>query len=184
MVPAPLRASLAHDLSLPSQCSATSHAPLAGRHAVVGGSTASGGHTPVMPVHVSAMSHGPPLGRHTVVVGAKPVARHTGVEPEQSSEPVSHGLPVSHGAPVVHESTQRPAGSQVPPGHGVPDGTNASGGHVDVPPAQRSATSHGPAATRHTSVGSPVPLVAMHIGAGGVPTHVVVPELQVPGTTQ
>ena len=91
---------------------------------------------------------------------------------------------MSHAAPDVHESTQRPLPSHVPPGHAAPLGAKTSAGHVAVPPAQCSARSHAPADGRQMSIAVPVPVPGMHIGAGGVPVQTVVPDVQLPATTQ
>jgi hypothetical protein len=56
-------------LLTPSQFSATSHGPLAGRQVNVFGCLASEGQVALVPVQFSATSHTPPDARHTTVFG-------------------------------------------------------------------------------------------------------------------
>src|SRR5439155_193204 len=119
------KTSAGQSLVTPSQLSATSQGPAAGRHTAV--LFASAGQVALVPVQASATSHAPAAGRHTVP--AWPAGCwHASLLPSHWSS--VHGLPSSV--------------------HAVPLACFASAGHAALEPVQVSARSHAPAAARHT----------------------------------
>src|SRR5207249_3978938 len=110
----------------PSQLSATSHDPVAGRQTAV--LFWSGGQSLLAPSQLSARSQAPAAGRHTAELLAS--AGQLGPVPGQLS-----------------------AGSHAPceARHTVEAGWKASGGQAAPVPSQVSAASHAPAAGRHTA---------------------------------
>src|SRR2546422_5699841 len=171
-VPAGFVASAGQLGPLPVQTSATSHSPAAARHCVVAGAKASIGQVPLTPSQVSAVSHGPAAGRHTVPWGVLASAGQLMLVPVQVSAGSQTPADGRHSAPAF------PAGcwqfmltpSQTSAVHGLassahvtPAALHVSAGHCGPFPEQVSATSHSPAAARHTvlaeanpSAGQPV----------------------------
>src|SRR5437016_9656889 len=159
MVPAFLHVSAGHCGPLPSQSSARSHAPAAGRHIVLVGANASAGQSLAIPSQVSATSHGPAAARHTAPV-LPAGCWHAALAPSHwsivqglpsSAHAVPAGLVASAGQlgplPVQNSATSHsPAAAR----HWVVAGAKASIGQVPLTPSQVSAVSHGPAAGRHT----------------------------------
>src|SRR5438552_521084 len=145
MVPAFLHVSAGHCGPLPSQYSARSHAPAAGRHIVLAGANASAGHSLAIPSQVSATSHGPAAARHTAPV-LPAGCWHAALAPSHWS--IVQGLPSSV--------------------HAVAAGLGAAAGHRGPLPEQVSATSHSPAVARHTVLGEANPSVGQPLV---VPSH-------------
>jgi hypothetical protein len=92
----------------------------------------SAGQTPEEPVHVSATSHGPAAPRHVNVPGWKTSTQVLAVPLQWSA--ASHAPPVEVPVQLVAADA------------------NTSAGQVPDAPVHVSATSHGPAAPRHSNV--------------------------------
>src|SRR5437870_13304070 len=122
--PAGASASAGQALLTPSQLSATSQGPAAGRHAAV--LFASAGQAASVPVQLSTGSQAPAEARQTAPAFPAGCWQASFV-PSQVS--VVHGLPSSV--------------------HAVPLGCLASAGQLAPLPGQSSATSHAPADARH-----------------------------------
>src|SRR5213078_3925735 len=125
---------------------------------------ASAGHAlPAVPGQLSATSHSPAPVRHTKVLGLNTsvgqlalVPVHTSSGSQASPEPVRHTAPAFPAgcwqASLVpsHWSSVQGLPSEV---HAVPLVCFASAGHAPpAVPGQLSATSHSPAAVRHTKL--------------------------------
>src|SRR5438067_1193834 len=155
-------ASVGHAAFVPSQTSATSHSPTAGRHTALA-LPAGCWQVSLVPSQVSAV-HGLWSSVHAVPLGSFASVGHAAFVPSQTSA-TSHS-PTAR----LHTALALPAGcwqvslvpSQVSAVHGlwssehaVPLGSFASAGHAAFIPSQTSATSHSPTAGRHTSLALP-----------------------------
>jgi hypothetical protein len=153
------RTSLGQAMELPSQLSAASHSPFAGRHTLPAVTLASDGQLVDAPVQLSAASHAPAAARHwdpalpagCVQVLAEPL--HVSVvqalpssgqaAPFDFRASIGHALALpSQVSAVSHVST---AARQ-----DVPATSFASVGHVADEPLHESAASQSPDAARHT----------------------------------
>src|SRR5215472_4244422 len=151
--------SMGHRLEDPSQVSATSHAPTAGRQTKVLGSLASAGHTLLVPSQKSSRSQMPADMRQTVVLSFTPSGGQVALEPVQNSVASQASPTVAARHTVVAgwkpsvgqfgpDPLQLSATSQSPAdGRHSPELANPSVGHT--PLLHVSATSHGPAVGRH-----------------------------------
>src|SRR6266404_3464703 len=143
----------------PSQVSARSHTPAAGRQTAV--LLASAGHAALVPSQVSATSHTPAAARHSTVAGWKASAGQSLLTPSQLSA-TSHAPAAARQTAVLLASAghaalvpvQLSAGSHTPAEarHSTVGGWKASAGQSLLTPSQLSATSHTPAAARQTTV--------------------------------
>ena len=160
-VPLACFASPGHPALVPVQLSATSHSPAVARQTVVVGRKLSAGQLVLVPVHISATSHTPAAGRHTVVVGSSASAGHALLAPVHVSAGSQTPPDARHVTPALpaacwhvswlpsHRSVVQTFPSSV---HPVPLACFPSAGHPTLVPVQVSATSHSPAAARHTVV--------------------------------
>jgi len=143
-------------LLTPSQLSATSHVPAAGRHTPV--CLSSTGHAAVDPSQFSAGSHTPADARQTVDAGWKPSGGQLLLTPSQLSATSQGPADARHTAvllpsgghaalePVQFSAvSQRPADAR----HVVVDDEKALAGQVELEPVQFSAGSQIPADARH-----------------------------------
>src|SRR5439155_1698623 len=129
----------------PSQLSATSHTPAAGRHTAV--LLASGGQAALVPSHVSATSQTPGAARHSKVGGWKVSAGQPALTPSQLSA-TSHGPAAARQTvPLLAGSggwMQRPLASQLSAVQPLPSPAHAVPLAAGVPPHrptwQRSVT--------------------------------------------
>src|SRR5439155_621039 len=177
LVPLAFLASAGHSGPLPSQSSSMSHSPAAGRQIVLAGANAFAGQSLAIPSQASATSQGPAAARHSVPPGVFVSSGQAALEPVQVSAR-SHGpaaarqtvpaLPAGRG----HAAQALPAGcwhlllspSQPSAVHGLPSSAqvvplalHVSAGHSGPLPVHVSATSHSPAAARHTVVAAANP---------------------------
>src|SRR5262245_7225786 len=129
-VPSGAFASAGQSLLTPSQLSATSHAPVAGRHTPV--RFTSGGQLLLLPSQVSATSHIPAAPRQVVPAGAGRSGGQLLLAPSQLSVASQPPAAARHGAVLF-----------------------ASAGQAVEVPVQVSATSQGPAAGLHTAPAFP-----------------------------
>ena len=160
-VPLACFASAGHAAFVPVQLSAASHSPAVARQTVVVGRKPSAGQLALVPVHVSATSHTPAAARHTVVVGSSASAGHVLLVPVHVSSTSHTPADARHVTPALpatcwqvswlpsHRSVVQTFPSSV---HPVPLACFASAGQPTLVPVQVSATSHSPAAARHTVV--------------------------------
>jgi len=138
------------------QLSATSQPPAEPRHAPLL-AKALVGQLVELPSQTSATSHIPAASRHGVpALAGRNGAPHTGLPELHDTVPIEQGLAVGQSAPGVHVLLQTPIPSQKPTEQPVPSETNASIGQSALPPLHDSATSHVPAAARHTPPGANV----------------------------
>lgn len=150
-----------HTALLPEHISGASQGPAAARQTLPLWNE-SLGHIVEDPVQTSGASQSPAAGRHMVPAAAGPTGTHCGAPLSQRISPRSQGLPVEQLAPGVHPEAQLPAPSQKPAPQDSPTATKASAGQAGASPEQVSATSHSPAAARHSTAAPAKPL-AGHI---------------------
>src|SRR6266481_169849 len=164
VVPLALKTSVGQAVLVPVQLSARSHSPAAARHTVPAALRASAGQVALVPVQFSAASHRSTAARQTVLEGRKASAGQVVLVPVQVSA-------ASQGPAAARQTVPAfPAGCVqvlVLPSHlsrvqglasavqAVPAGCLASVGQVALVPVQVSATSHSPAAARHTAPAFP-----------------------------
>src|SRR5438477_128727 len=129
---------------VPVQFSAVSHRSTAARQTVLDDRKASAGQVVLVPVQVSAVSHGPAAARHTV--------------PAFPAGCVQVAL-----VPLQMSRVQTLLSSV----HAVPFDLKVLVGHVVLVPVQVSATSHSPAAARHSAPALPAGCVQVLVA----PSH-------------
>lgn len=115
---------------VPSQLSATSHSPAAGRHSPEVRKP-SGGQSGLLPSQRSSTSQGPAAGRHSVPASATPSGGQTGLVPSQASgasqalalgrhtKPLSRSRARTHSARPALQSTT-PTSQALPVSQGSP----------------------------------------------------------------
>ena len=150
-------------------------------HAIPLGCFASPGHAALVPVQLSAMSHSPAVTRQTVVVGRKPSAGQLTLVPVHVSTTSHTPADARHVTPAFPAAcwqlswlpSRRSVVQTFPSSvHAVPLACFASAGQATLVPVQLSATSHSPAAARHTVVvgsrtsAGQLVLVPVHVSTG------------------
>src|SRR5437773_925453 len=158
-VPADFLASVGQAVVTPSQVSARSHSPAAARQTVPAALMASAGQVALVPVQFSAASHRSTAARQTVLDDRKASVGQLVLVPVQVSAASQGPAAARHTVPAfpagcvqvalvpLQMSRVHTLASSV---QTVPFTLKASVGHAVLVPVQVSATSHSPAAARHT----------------------------------
>ncbi len=151
--------------------SAASQALAEARQVVVALAKASAGQVTADPEQTSAASHGPAAARQDAPATLGTLPTQTGAPVVHETAPFSQAFAVAQATPGMQLELHTPPTLQLPPVQTVPVDAKASVGQVASIPVQASATSHWPAAARHTKPAARRPsaghaaVVPMHASA-------------------